>query len=66
MLIERDHVADFHPSAEAQRHVSELIERERESQLIAGERAELDLCVDFEHLLRMAKAEARLVLVNRS
>jgi hypothetical protein len=47
-------VANFHPSAEAQNRVAELIERERESQLTAEEAAELSHFLEREHILRMA------------
>jgi hypothetical protein len=59
-------VAAFHPSAEAQKRVGELIERERESQLTAEEAAEPTHFLELEHILRMAKAKARLILANRS
>jgi hypothetical protein len=59
-------VANFHPSAEAQRRVAELIEREHESRLTAEESAELTHFLELEHILRMAKAKARLILANRS
>ena len=59
-------VANFHPSAEAQKRVRELIERQRESQLTPEETAELAHFLELEHILRMAKAKARLILANRS
>jgi hypothetical protein len=59
-------VANFHPSPEAQRRVGELIERERESTLTPEESAELAHFLELEHILRMAKAKARLILANRS
>ena len=59
-------VVNFHPSAEAQKRVSELIEREGESQLTLEEAAELAHFLELEHILRMAKAKARLILANRS
>jgi len=55
-------VADFRPSAEAQRRVAELIERETECGLAPEEKAELDHFMELEHILRMAKAKARLLL----
>jgi len=55
-------VARFHPSPEAQRRVTELIEREKESRLSPDERAELDHFMELEHILRMAKAKARQIL----
>jgi hypothetical protein len=59
-------VVHFHPSAEAQQRVSELIKRERESQLTQEETAELTHFLELEHILRMAKAKARLILAKRS
>lgn len=58
-------VANFRPSARAQERVSELLERQRESQLTSEEEAELDHFVELEHFLRLAKAKARLILANR-
>lgn len=57
-------VARFHPSAEAQRRVAELIEREKESGLSADEKAELDHFMELEHIIRMAKARARQILAR--
>jgi hypothetical protein len=55
-------VADFRPSVEAQRRVTELIEREKGSGLSPEEKAELDHFLELEHILRMAKAKARQIL----
>ena len=55
-------VVDYHPSAEAQQRVAELIARERAGGLSAEERAELDHFMDLEHILRMAKARALQIL----
>ena len=60
-----DEVAAFRPSDEAQRRVSKLMERERESRLSAEDSAELAHFVELEHILRMAKAKARLILASR-
>jgi hypothetical protein len=57
-------VIDFRPSAEAQRRVHELIEREREARLTSDEAAELGHFLELEHILRTAKAKARLILAN--
>ena len=57
-------VARFHPSPEAQRRVTELIERDKGSVLSPGERAELDHFMELEHILRMAKAKARQILAR--
>jgi hypothetical protein len=59
-------VAAFRPSAEAQQRVSELLERNRESQLTEDETVELEAFVVLEHILRLAKAKARLILAERS
>lgn len=55
-------VAEFHPSQQAQERVADLIEREKESQLSAEETAELNHFLELEHILRVAKAKARLIL----
>jgi hypothetical protein len=60
-----ENVANFRPSADAQHRVSELLERQRESQLTEDEAAELDTFVQLETILRLAKAKARLILANR-
>jgi hypothetical protein len=59
-------VANFRPSIEAQQRVSELIERERESGITPEESAELAHFLELEHILRIAKAKAKLILANRS
>lgn len=59
-------IANFRPSAEAQQRVSELIQRERESQLTTEESTELAHFLELEHILRVAKAKARLILANQS
>ena len=59
-----EEVVNFRPSAEAQKRVAELIDRE--SQLTPEEAAELTHFLELEHILRMAKAKARLILANRS
>ena len=61
-----EEVANFHPSPEAQRRLTELLEHERESRLTPEERVELAHFLELEHILRMAKAKARLILANRS
>ena len=59
-------VADYRPSAEAQKRVAELIAREKEGGLSPEEKAELDHFMDLEHILRMAKARARQILISGS
>jgi hypothetical protein len=55
-------VIQFKPSPEAQRRVSDLIEREKGTGLSPEEKAELDHFLELEHILRMAKARAREIL----
>ncbi len=55
-------VVEFCPSQEAQDRVAELIEREKEAELSADETAELNHFLELEHILRVAKAKARLIL----
>jgi hypothetical protein len=61
-----EQVANFRPSAEAQARVHELVERERVSILTPEEHHELDEFMALEHLLRMAKAKARLIIATQS
>jgi hypothetical protein len=39
--------------------VADLIAREKASELTAEERSELDLYLQIEHIMRLAKAKAR-------
>jgi len=55
-------VVRFQPSLEAQQRIAHLIEQEKENQLSADEKAELDHFIELEHILRMAKARARQIL----
>lgn len=57
-------VVSFRPSSEAELRVSELLQRERDGQLSPEEKAELDHFEELEHILRMAKAKARLILTR--
>ena len=57
-------VAHFRPSPEAQQRVAELMEREKESGLPPEEKAELDHFMELEHILRMARARARQILLR--
>ena len=43
-----------------------MVEREKESQLTPEEASELAHFLDLEHILRMAKARARLILANKA
>jgi hypothetical protein len=55
-------VVQFRPSSEAERRVTDLIEREKGVGLSPEEIAELDHFMELEHILRMAKARAREIL----
>lgn len=55
-------VVSFKPSPEACQRVEELIAREKADGLSADESAELDLYMQLEHLMTLAKAKARLNL----
>jgi hypothetical protein len=57
-------IADFRPSPQAQRRVSELVDREKESVLTPEERSELDHFIELQHILRMAQATARKILTR--
>jgi len=61
-----EEVANFHPSLQAQARVAELVEREKESQLTPEQSAELAHFLELEHILRVAKARARLILAERA
>jgi len=51
-------VIAFRPSEEAKARVADLIFREKTDGLSADEKSELDLCLQIEHLLRVAKVRA--------
>ena len=55
-------VVHFQPSPEAQHRLANLIELEKSGPLTAEDKAELDHFLELEHILRMAKAKARLIL----
>ena len=61
-----EEVARFRPSPEAQKRVSELLDRQRESELTEEEAAELDGFVQLEHILGLAKAKAQLIVASRT
>jgi len=56
-------VVSFQPSEAVKAHVGELIAREKESELSAEEIAELNLYIQLEHIMRLAKARARQMMV---
>jgi len=51
-------VAAYHPSEAARARVLDLIRRKKTEALGAEETAELEQCLQLEHLIRMAKARA--------
>lgn len=55
-------VANFRVSAEAKALVRDLIEREKTEGLSRAEKDELDHCMKLEHIMRMARAKAKLQL----
>jgi hypothetical protein len=57
-------VVNYRPSAEAQQRVADLIEREKYGGLSTEDRSELDHFLELEHILRMAKARAQLILAR--
>lgn len=52
-------VASFKPSAQVKSRVEELIAFEKTEGLSAEEKTELDLYMQLEHIMRLAKARAR-------
>jgi hypothetical protein len=58
-------VVAFRPSEAARARVSELIQRQKSESLAAEEIAELDQCLQLEHLIRLAKARARQRLAGQ-
>ena len=55
-----DAVAHFEPSQETKDHVADLIHKEKTSTLTVEESSELDHYMKLEHLMRLAKARARM------
>ncbi len=52
-------VVAFRPSVEARERIAELIHREKTSGVDLEEKAELDLCMQLEHIMVLARARAR-------
>ena len=53
---------DFCPSEDAKGRITYLIHRQKTTRLTAGETAELNHCLQLEHLMRLAKSRARYYL----
>ena len=58
--------ANFQTTEKVRERVWELIRREKNEGLTSKEKAELDTYGQFEHLMRLAKAKARLNLALRA
>lgn len=56
-----DSVVRFEPSAATKEHVADLIRREKTAGLTSDEKSELDHLMQIEHLMRLAKARARML-----
>ncbi len=54
-------VAHFEASPETKDRVADLIHREKTAGLSADEAAELDCFLKMEHMMRLAKARARIL-----
>ena len=54
-------VASFEPSERTKDHVAELIHKEKTTGLTTEESSELDHFTKLEHLMRLAKARARML-----
>ena len=60
-----EQVVNFRPSVEAQRRLSELLERNSEGTITDDESEELDEFMLYERMASLAKAKARLILAHR-
>ena len=57
-------LAQFSPSQETKDRVADLIHREKTTDLSEEESSELNHYLEIEHILRLAKARARVHLSN--
>jgi hypothetical protein len=57
-------IVAFQPSAEAKARIADLLRREKTTGLSAEETAELNQYLQLEHLMRLAKARARVHLAH--
>lgn len=58
-------VAEFELSPAAQQRAIELLDLAKQDQLTAEQEAELEHFTELEHILRMAKARARQILIAK-
>ncbi len=56
---DRERLAKFRPSKAAQARVEALVDKLKEGTIRKSERTELDMFLNLEHVMRMAKAKAR-------
>lgn len=56
-----DAVARFEPSQQTKDYVADLIHKEKTSGLTSEETSELDHFLKLEHLMRLAKARAKML-----
>ena len=56
-------VAAFSPSQKARERVLELVEKEKRGQILPDESSELNHYLQIEHLMRLAKARAKQLLL---
>lgn len=61
-----ERIVHFRASEQSQQRVAELLAGERSGELTPQETAELDRFLQFEHLMRLAKARAQLYLKQQS
>jgi hypothetical protein len=61
-----EQIVAFHPSQVANDRFYALIDAERAGAITDGERAELDSCINLEHIMRLIKAEAHLVMQQQA
>ena len=59
LLAGAPNVLEFKPSPAAKQRVWDLVSREKNGNLSASERSELDHYAQVEHIMRLVKAQAR-------
>ncbi len=59
-----DSVIRFFPSASVKERVADLLSREKTEGLLEDEKSELDLYMQLEHIMRLAKARARKYITH--
>lgn len=57
-------VAHFVPSEASKQRVAYLIAQEKNDGLTSDEHSELEHCLQLEHLMRLAKAKARVLIAK--